>query len=247
MCRPLRRGINRNNRKRRCVKPSRALVCSPRPRSSRSSCLNHTTLRFEVSRSQTDNPGIPAAGSQAFGTLARFAHLDLTGCLTLAASLQSETLKERLEAMITELLASAGLELYDLELTTRQRACILRVLVDRPGGYEEGQGVTMEEIVQITREISTMLDVEDPIEQAYRLEVFSPGVERTLTRPRHYEALKGARVHVVLNRVIDRVTSVDGQLQGVEADNVLVLDDQGTVWRLPLIAIKRANTVYDWS
>jgi ribosome maturation factor RimP len=158
----------------------------------------------------------------------------------------SDTIKERLEALITQLLTDAGLELYDLEFTSNKRSLVLRVLIDRPDGFTQGQGVSMDEIVEMTRAISATLDVEDPFSQPYRLEVFSPGIERVLTRPRHYDALKGARLHVVLNRIIDKATSVDGELEGLEGDLALVRDDGGVVWRLPLHAIKRANTVYQW-
>jgi ribosome maturation factor RimP len=166
---------------------------------------------------------------------------------TVASNLSLDTLKERLESTIAQLLADAGLELYDLELTSNKRNLVLRALIDRPNGFIQGQGVTMEEIVEMTRAISAVLDIEDPFDQPYRLEVFSPGIERTLTRPRHYEALQGARVHVVLNQIIDKATSVDGTLQGLDGDLALVLDDQGTTWRLPLQAIKRAHTVHAWS
>lgn len=152
----------------------------------------------------------------------------------------------KLEALIAPLLSSLGLELYELEVNLHSKDGLVRVLVDRPGGFTRGEGVSVREIVEVTREISSMLDVEDPIEGRYRLEVFSPGLERSLTRPRHYDGLSGAEIHVVLSIPQNGQSVIDGVLKGREDDVVLVEDQHGESHRIPMAVIKRANTIHDW-
>jgi len=153
---------------------------------------------------------------------------------------------EHVEALIAPLIEEAGLELYDCTLTTQRGQRVLRVAVDRPGGTEPGEGVQLEELVELNREISAVLDVEDPISGRYRLDVESPGVERSLRRPWHYERATGQAVHVVLYEPLDGRTSVDGELVSVSENSVTIETKKGQRYDVPLAMIKKANTVYEW-
>jgi ribosome maturation factor RimP len=98
------------------------------------------------------------------------------------------TLRERLFALIEPVVADLGCELVDLDLNPG----LVRIFVDR------ADGVRIEDCERVSREVSALLDVEDPIPSAYRLEVSSPGSDRVLRTRAHFERFVGARVWVEL-------------------------------------------------
>ena len=100
----------------------------------------------------------------------------------------SGILRERLIALIEPLVAALGCELVDLEYSPG----LVRIYVDR------ADGVRVEDCERVSREVSALLDVEDPIPTAYTLEVSSPGFDRVLRTRAHFERFVGARVWVEL-------------------------------------------------
>ena len=102
------------------------------------------------------------------------------------------TLRERLIALIEPLLGRLGYELVELEHSSGRASAVLRLFIDRP----EGIGLT--DCERVSREVSALLDVEDPIPTAYRLEVSSPGFDRVLRTPAHFARFVGSRVAVEL-------------------------------------------------
>ena len=103
------------------------------------------------------------------------------------------TLRERLIALIEPLLQRLGYELVELEYSAGRAHALVRLFIDRDGG------VTVDDCEKVSREVSTLLDVEDPIPSAYTLEVSSPGEDRVLRTRAHFERFLGARVHVELS------------------------------------------------
>jgi ribosome maturation factor RimP len=102
------------------------------------------------------------------------------------------TLRERLIALIEPVLGRLGFELVELEYGSGRAHALLRVFIDAPAG------VTVEDCTRVSRELSTFLDVEDPIPLAYTLEVSSPGFDRVLRTPSHFGRFLGSRVFVEL-------------------------------------------------
>ena len=102
------------------------------------------------------------------------------------------TLRERLIALIEPLVERLGYELVDLHYGAGGGSAAVRVYIDRPGG------VGIEDCERVSREVSALLDVEDPIPAAYTLEVSSPGFDRVLRTPAHFARFAGARVFVEL-------------------------------------------------
>ena len=100
-------------------------------------------------------------------------------------------LRERLISLIEPLLTQLGYELVELEFVPG-RGGSLRIFIDRPEGIGSG------DCERVSREVSALLDVEDPIPTAYTLEVSSPGFDRVLRTPAHFERFLGSRVHVEL-------------------------------------------------
>jgi ribosome maturation factor RimP len=102
------------------------------------------------------------------------------------------SLRERLIALIEPRLERLGYELVDLEYAAGRGHALVRLYIDAPAQ------VTVEDCANVSREVSTLLDVEDPIPSAYTLEVSSPGFERVLRTQAHFGRFVGARVFVEL-------------------------------------------------
>ncbi len=102
------------------------------------------------------------------------------------------TLRERLIALIEPMLGRLGYELVELEYSAGRAHAVLRLFIDREAG------VTLDDCAQVSREVSAVLDVEDPIPSAYTLEVSSPGFDRVLRTRAHFGRFVGSRVFVEL-------------------------------------------------
>ena len=101
-------------------------------------------------------------------------------------------LRERLIALIEPLVGRLGYELVELEYSAGRAHAVLRLFIDREAG------VTLDDCAQVSREVSALLDVEDPIPSAYTLEVSSPGFDRVLRTQAHFGRFVGSRVFVEL-------------------------------------------------
>ncbi|MFI4884613.1 MAG: ribosome maturation factor RimP [Steroidobacterales bacterium] len=118
----------------------------------------------------------------------------------------SATLRERLIALIEPLIGRLGYELVDLEQSSGRGSAVVRIFIDSPSaGAPSGPapadlrgGVGLADCERVSREVSALLDVEDPIPTAYRLEVSSPGLDRVLRTPAHFARFVGSRVTVEL-------------------------------------------------
>ncbi len=100
---------------------------------------------------------------------------------------------ERIERVIRPLLESEEVELVDLNLGGNQRRRTLRVFVDRPGR------ITLDECARLNRMIGNVMDLEDPIEGSYILEVSSPGLDRLLKKEKDYLRSLGRKVKIILS------------------------------------------------
>ncbi|OIP30815.1 MAG: hypothetical protein AUK47_24285 [Deltaproteobacteria bacterium CG2_30_63_29] len=154
--------------------------------------------------------------------------------------------ENRLTSLVEPLVHEMGLELYELALTNRRGHPVLLVQVDRPGKNTPGEGVSLTELVNLNREISALLDIEEPIAGRYRLDVESPGIERQLKRKRHYEYSLGDRVRLVLFDPIESQSVIEGALRTVGDDQVGVEVKDGEMVEVPYTSIKDARTLYDW-
>jgi ribosome maturation factor RimP len=129
------------------------------------------------------------------------------------------TLRERLIALIEPVLGRLGFELVELEYAAARAHGLLRVFIDRDGG------VGLEDCASVSRELSALLDLEDPIPGPYTLEVSSPGFDRVLRTRAHFGRFVGARVFVELKepragrrRYTGRLLTVDDAGIALEVD-----------------------------
>ena len=164
-------------------------------------------------------------------------------------------LQQRLISIVEPVLQAAGFELVDLRFVLEQGGWTLRVAVDRPLDEHTdphevpSDRVDLEDCENLSRELSAVLDVEDPIPQAFSLEVSSPGVDRPLRTAAHYAYFAGSeakiQLHLPLALAAGERRNFRGILHGF-ADGCVVIDCDGTTFRLPLDDIDHAKLVPDW-
>ena len=118
---------------------------------------------------------------------------------------------DRVREIAERVAASAGLEIVEVELRGGGKARMLRIFIDKPGG------VTHEDCANLSREVGTILDVEDVIPGAsYLLEVSSPGLDRKLIRPADYERFTGSRVKLTTRRPVNGSHHFEGRLESFQ-------------------------------
>jgi ribosome maturation factor RimP len=144
----------------------------------------------------------------------------------------------RIETLIAPSLEAMGYRLVRVAVTGGRRAVVLQVMAERIDDKPMG----VDDCTEVTHTVSALLDVEDPIEHAYVLEVSSPGIDRPLVRREDYERFRGHEAKLELATPIDGRRRFRGKLLGVDADRVRL--NLGTeVVELPLARIQRAKLV----
>ena len=133
------------------------------------------------------------------------------------------TLRERLIALMEPLLGRLGYELVELEYQPGRAQSVVRVFIDRP------EGIGLDDCERVSREISALLDVEDPIPTAYTLEVSSPGFDRVLRTQAHFGRFVGSRVFVELKAPREGRRRYTGQLLSVDDAGIAVEVDRERV------------------
>ena len=115
---------------------------------------------------------------------------------------------EHVRAIVERVAASSGLELVDVEFRGGGKARMLRIFIDKPGG------VTHQDCEAVSREVGTILDIEDAVPGgSYTLEVSSPGLDRKLTRAADYERFTGNRVKLQTREPVEGNRFFEGRLE----------------------------------
>jgi ribosome maturation factor RimP len=130
------------------------------------------------------------------------------------------TLREGLTALIEPVVKRLGFELVELEYGAGRGHALLRVFIDREGG------ITVDDCTRVSRELSALLDVEDPIPTAYTLEVSSPGFDRLLRTRAHFGRFVGSRVFVELKEPRDGRRRYTGRLLTVDEEGIALEVDR---------------------
>jgi len=143
-------------------------------------------------------------------------------------------LRDRLIVLIEPLLAHLGYELIELEYEAGRSQGQLRIFIDKP------EGIGVEDSERVSREVSALLDVEDPISSAYSLEVSSPGDDRVLRKREHFDRFVGSRVFVELKAPRDGRRRYTGTLLAVVDEGVELEVDRQKV-NLPFAEIGKAR------
>lgn len=162
--------------------------------------------------------------------------------------MSQQSLVEQISNIVVPILESMSMELVDLEYKHEGRDWFLRIFIDKEGG------VNLDDCAEASREIGAVLEVEDIVRTAYRLEVSSPGIDRPLKKVQDFERFAGSLVKVKTYESLDpdqrghaRKTFV-GTLLGIEGGLVRIeqTDKKGGVVELPLEGIAKANLEYEF-
>jgi len=138
------------------------------------------------------------------------------------------TLRERLIALIEPVLAQLGYELVELEYAAGRTQAVVRIFIDKTG-IDTPAGISVDDCERVSRDVAALLDVDDPIPTAYTLEVSSPGFDRVLRIPAHFERFVGERVFVELKAPRAGRKRYTGLLQVVTAAGIELEVDKQTV------------------
>jgi len=141
---------------------------------------------------------------------------DMTNDLIAKAAID-----RRMAEIITPVIEDLGYELVRVRLMSGKYQT-LQVMAERPEG-----GIEVDDCAKISTAISAVLDVEDPILDAYTLEVSSPGIDRPLTRLKDFDAFEGYEAKIETDELIDGRRRFKGTLAGIEGDEVLINITEG--------------------
>ena len=145
-----------------------------------------------------------------------------------------------LAKLLTPAISSLGLELIGVELALSRGSGLVRVFVDAPG-----RPVTIEDCEAASRELSAVLDVNDPISGRYTLEVSSPGIDRPLFTPEQFARHVGETVKIELSLPIENRRRFQGAIVKVEGDQITIEQDGATVV-IPHERVSRARIKPDY-
>jgi len=162
-----------------------------------------------------------------------------------------EEIISKVTAIAEQAAAPAGIEIVEVELKGSGRSHLLRIYIDRP------EGVTHADCELVSREVSAVLDTDDPIPGSYELEVSSPGVERKLGKWQDWQRFAGKKVKVILKEPLQQTSLdkldkkaelkyFDGVISRAEDHTVTVELAGGKEVSFPVEQVDRANLKFEW-
>ncbi|MDX2344104.1 MAG: ribosome maturation factor RimP [Acidimicrobiia bacterium] len=146
---------------------------------------------------------------------------------------------ERLWAVVEPYVAAEGIELDDLEIVGKEPGVVVRVTLDAT------DGVGVDKLAELSRRLSRLFDEQDPVAGSYTLEISSPGLERKLRRPRHFEKSVGRNVKVKSRVPVAGDHSHRGLLARADDDG-FVLEVDGDERQIAYGDVVSARTVFEW-
>ncbi len=147
--------------------------------------------------------------------------------------------EEKVSLLAERLAEELAVELVDVELVKEGSQWFLRIYIDKEGGMD------LDTCEIFSRRLGEILDEDDPISQAYRLEVSSPGIERVLKKEKDFVRFSGQKVKISLFEAIDGKKQLIGLLMGIQDGKVKVEADE-KVYELALAQISKANLYWEF-
>ena len=151
---------------------------------------------------------------------------------------QSNILHSRLTALVEPVVTDLQLELVEVQFRREESGWVLRLIIDKE------DGVSLDDCTGVSREIGRLLEVEDPIDQSYRLEVSSAGLERPLTQEKDYLRFRHRKAKIKTREPIDNQRVFVGTIENLH-NKVLTLQTDGGEIKLPLDMIAKARLVFE--
>ena len=148
----------------------------------------------------------------------------------------------RIWELATQIADGEAMEVIDVELRREgtRAGRVLRVYLDKEGGPN------VDDLGRVSRQLSDLLDSQDIVEGSYTLEVSSPGINRPLTKPDHFQRFIGKRVRIRTGDMIDGRRSFLGILSEVSGDTIRI-EVEGKPYQIPFSMIEKSNYDHDWS
>lgn len=145
---------------------------------------------------------------------------------------------KNLQTLLTPAITALGYELIGVERLSRGRkgAQLIRIFIDQP------DGITIKDCETVSHQVSGVLDVEDPIQGQYTLEVSSPGLDRPLVTQEHFARFIGHQVQIRLTRPLAERRNFSGTLLRIKDNEIVVLAEQ-TEYNLPYEQIDKAKLI----
>ncbi|MBI5197336.1 MAG: ribosome maturation factor RimP [Nitrospirae bacterium] len=148
--------------------------------------------------------------------------------------------RDRIAELVRPVVESLGMELADVEYSGSTRHGVLRLFIDREGG------VSLNDCEEVSRQVSYLLDVEDPFTHAYTLEVSSPGLDRPLKRISDFEKYQGRKVKIKTVRPFLNQKVFEGKIQGVDGQTIRVQTHGQENLEIPFSEIAQARLVVEF-
>jgi len=142
-----------------------------------------------------------------------------------------------LTTLFEPVVESMGYELVGIEYHSSEHHGVLRIYIDHD------DGITVDDCAKVSRQISAVIDVEDPIEMAFDLEVSSPGVNRPLFKFSDYQKYTGSLAKIKLAVALNGRKNFNGMLKGVDENQQVIVDVDNEIFELPYQDIAKANLV----
>ena len=166
----------------------------------------------------------------------------MTMMTTTDSDIEAETeptpgIEGRIAALVAPTVEALGFEVVRVQLSGNKH-CRLQLMAEP----KAGGAMTVDDCAEISRAVSALLDVEDPIAEAYALEVSSPGLDRPLTRPKDFTRFAGYETKVEVMTPIDGRKRFQGTLVGIEGETVRLRQGEEDL-NLPLADIKKAKLI----
>ena len=148
----------------------------------------------------------------------------------------------RIWELATQVADGEAMEVIDVELRREgtRAGRVLRLYLDKEGGP------TVDDLGRVSRQLSELLDAQDIVEGSYTLEVSSPGINRPLKKPEHFQRFIGKRVRIRTGDMIDGRRSFLGILSEVSGDTIRI-EVEGKAYQIPFSIIEKSNYEHDWS
>lgn len=142
---------------------------------------------------------------------------------------------EKVRGMAGQILDHAGMQLVHLEIQREPRGLILRLYIDKDGG------VTLDDCAHVSRQISAQLDLDDPLEDRYTLEVSSPGLDRPLSTDLDFTRFAGRSIRLSTRVPLDGRRHFRGRLDGIVAGSVRMTLEGGRQVDIPRDQVAKAR------
>jgi len=146
---------------------------------------------------------------------------------------------KQLQAVIEPAVTALGYELVGIEYIAQGKHSVLRIYID------QDEGITVDDCAEVSHQVSAVLDVEDPVQGVYTLEVSSPGLDRPLFTEAHYVRYLGEQAEIRLRSPLEGRRKFKGRLQAVN-DGQVEIEVDGEVYSINLDNVDKAHLVHEW-